>query len=146
MGEPITTGALLAATGLTTAASIKQSKDATKASDKAEKAKQRIANMKAVREKRNQISQRRTLTAGVENAGATQGTQGSSGESGAIASIGAQTAANLSFIDSNVRGAAQVSKHNRSAARSTNRSGAFAAVAGVSSSLTSESGVRELFQ
>jgi hypothetical protein len=142
MGVP---AAILATTVLSTGASIKQGRDASKASEKAEKAKQRIANMKAVREKRSQLAQRRVLTAGVENAGATQGTQGSSGESGAIASIGAQTAANLSFIDSNVRGAAQVSSQNRKQASATNRSGAFAAVAGVSSSLFSDEMSRELF-
>lgn len=137
------TGALVAATVLSTAASIKQGKDAADASNKAEKAKQRIANMKAVREKRNQLSQRRALTAGVENQGAVQGTSGSSGESGAISSIGAQTAANLNFIDSNVRGAAQVSKQNRRSASASNRSGAYGAIANQAGSLVD---TKELFK
>jgi hypothetical protein len=104
--------ASLAVAVVGTGASIHQSREAAQESKKAEKAQQRMADMKAAREKRNQLAERRRLSAAAEAQGVATGGQDSSAEAGAIASIGAQTASNVGGL-----GAAQAQAKKASKAR-----------------------------
>ena len=146
MGPEAIAIAALVVSAVGTTASIYQGNKAADESKKAQKAQNRMAQLKAAREKRSQLAQRRKAVAANEAMGVATGTAGSSSELGSIASIGAQTASNVGFINRQESLANRASKANRASATYSNRAAAFGQVANVASSLFSASSPQGLIK
>lgn len=78
--------------------SIYQGRQASKAAAKAAEAEKRRAELENVRAARQAVRQARIAQATVINQGANTGTLNSSGVQGGVASIGSQSAGNLSYM------------------------------------------------
>lgn len=91
--------ALLAVAIGATATSYSQSRKAASAARQQSQIQQRMADMKAARERRDAVRQARIARAEIEQLGASTGTSGSSGVAGGVGSVQSQLGYNLSFLD-----------------------------------------------
>jgi hypothetical protein len=107
----IAIGALVVGTAVNVATSI----GASKASNRAARARATLDTIKTQRAKRQQVAEARKARGTAINTAALSGTQGSSGEAGATSSILAQLGTNLSFLDTNLSLNQFISQQNTAA-------------------------------
>lgn len=128
MPPPVIAAAAIA----TTAVGIQQKGVARGKQEKAGKAQQRMADIRAARSRRAQIAEGRRARAAITAQATQSGIAGSSAEAGARGSVGSQVAANVSFLDSQQSLAGSVSRLNQSAQDSLSNAGTAQAIANAS--------------
>jgi len=110
-----------------TGGAISQRK-AAKAQAKAQRTQQRIADIKAARERRSQVAEARRARAQIESQAGVSGIQGSSGAIGAQSSVQSQLASNLSFLDNVQSLSQQTSIFNQQAAKAQSNAATAGAI------------------
>lgn len=114
-----------------TGASIEQNRQATKRAKRAEKTKQRLAEVQAQRERRKQVREALIRRAEVENIATQTGAQGSSSAIAAGQQIGSDLSSNLTFISTQQQLGAEISEANIGVAKAQSRSATFGAIGSV---------------
>ena len=130
----------LIASVLGTAASIDQSRTAARRTRKANKLQQRIADVKAQRERVKTIADARKVRASQAQSAELTGVSGSSGAIAAQSSATSQAASNISFLDQVSSLGKESNMFLNRAATAQSNAGTFNAVAGVASSFADKTG------
>ena len=103
-------------TAILTVASIQQSRQSRKESKKASRIQSRISKREAQRQRMSQLREAQMARAQVIAQGAQTGTLEASGLQGGVASIGTQSASNISFINQIESLQAQIARSQQKAA------------------------------
>jgi len=112
---------------IATGGAISQRK-AAKAQAAAQRTQQRIADIKASRERRKQVAQARQARAQIESQAGAAGIAGSSGAIGAESSVQSQLGSNLSFLDQVQSLSQQTSIFNQQAAKAQSNAATAGAI------------------
>ena len=123
-----------------TAASIDQSRTAARRTRKANKLQQRIADVKAQRERVRAIADARKVRASQAQGAELTGVSGSSGAIAAQSSATSQAASNISFLDQVSSLGKESNMFLNRAATAQSNAGTFSAIAGLSSSVAAKTG------
>lgn len=129
--------------GLSTVASIDAERKATRRQRRANKLQQRIADVKASRERRRMIAEARVKRAQLANAAELTGVSESSGAIAGQGNIQSQAASNISFLDQVQTLNTQSNAFMQSAANASSNANAFSAIAGVATNVANQTGAWE---
>jgi len=126
-----------------TVASIEQSRQASKRQRRANELNQRIADIKAQRERVKLISEARRKSALLAQQAELTGVAGSAGAIGGQMGVTAQAASGLSFLDQVSQLGKQANIFTQRAADAQSRAGMFGAVAGLAGTAATATGAWE---
>jgi len=113
---------------VSTAASMKQSRKATKAQEKAQRIDQKRQDYTTARERRKQIRAARVAQAQVQSQSQAMGTATTSRTAGVSGGIQTELGANLSFLDTQQGFVNAIGRQNIAAGRASQRAGEFSAL------------------
>ena len=103
----------LIATAISAGASVYSTQEAGRRADKAEALQERIASLKAQRERRRQIASAKRARARILAQSEASGTQQSSGVVGGVGSIQTQAASNIGFLNQTQTLGAQATSYQK---------------------------------